>query len=107
MEQRENIISLIFNAIDEVNQLLPSERRLDKTPETVLSNKSSQGALDSLGMVNFIIALEQLIDEKLGVSLSLADDLIISEEHNPFQTVGILADNINTLLKENKMARNL
>ena len=103
MEQHENIISLIFRAIDEVNQFLPSERRLEKASETVLSNKSGQGALDSLGMVNFIVALEQLIDEEMGVSLSLADDLIISEEHNPFQTVGILADNISALLKENKM----
>lgn len=103
MEQHEKIISLIFRAIDEVNEFLPPESRLEKTSETVLSDKFAQGALDSLGMVNFIIALEQLIDQEMGVSLSLADDLIISEQHNPFQTVGILADNISVLFKNNKM----
>ena len=40
-------------------------------------------------MVNFIIALEQVIREETQVSLSLADDLTISQEHNPFETVGI------------------
>ena len=102
MDRDDRIISIIFRAIDEVNQLLPSDKRLEKASETVLSSKFAQGSLDSLGMVNFIIALEQLIEEELGVSVSLADDLIISEEHNPFQTVGMLADNISALLKENK-----
>ena len=99
MDQYDNIISIIFRAIDEVNQLLPTERRLEKSCETVLSNKFAQGVLDSLGMVNFIIALEQLIDQEKGVSVSLADDLIISQQHNPFQNVRILAENIEPLLK--------
>ena len=97
-ERSEAIIDLIFRAIDEVNQLLPSDRCLEKTLETILSNKSEQGSLDSLGMVNFIVALEQLINEEMGVSVSLADDLIISEEHNPFQTVSILSDHLDRLL---------
>ena len=102
-EQSEKMMPLIFRAIDEVNQLLPSARRLAKTADTILSEKSEQGSLDSLGMVNFIVALEQIIEEEMQVSLSLADDLVISEEQNPFQSVGVLADNINALLTE-KMA---
>lgn len=101
-ERSKAIMELIFRAIDEVNQLLPSERRLGKTHATILSNKSEQGSLDSLGMVNFIVALEQLINEEMGVSVSLADDLIISEEHNPFHTVSILADNIDGLLMDHQ-----
>ncbi len=100
--QQEAIMHLIFRAIDQVNELLPEERYLEKTPETVLSNKSEQSSLDSLGMVNFIVALEQLINEEMGVSVSLADDLIISGEQNPFQTVSILADNIDKLLMNNR-----
>lgn len=102
-DRLEAITHLIFNAIDQVNELLPSERCLEKTPETILSNKSEQSSLDSLGMVNFIVALEQLISEEMGVSVSLADDLIISEEQNPFQTVSILADNIDKLLMSNQV----
>ena len=98
--QSEEIMYLIFRTIDEVNQLLPPERRLEKTADTVLSDKSTEGSLDSLGMVNFIIALEQIIEEETQVSLSLADDLVISEEDNPFQTVGVLADNISAILRK-------
>ena len=94
---------LIFRAIDQVNELLPEERCLEKTTETVLSNKSEQSSLDSLGMVNFIVALEQLINEEMGVTVSFADDLVISEEQNPFQTVSILADNIDKLLMNNQV----
>jgi acyl carrier protein len=102
MINREEIIQLIFRAIDEVNQLLPPERRLQKTHETILSDRFEMGGLDSLGMVNFIIALEQVIREETQVSLSLADDLTISQEHNPFETVAALADDINLFLKRHQ-----
>ena len=101
MEQREKLIYLIYRAIDEVNQLLPSERHLEKTLETILLNNSFQGSLDSLGMVNFIVALEQLIQEELGISVSVADDLIISKTQNPFESVAVLADNLDILLRTN------
>lgn len=98
-DRLETIIDLIFRAIDRVNELLPPERCLEKTPETVLSNKAEQSSLDSLGMVNFIVALEQLIGEEMGISVSLADDLIVSEHDNPFQTVSTLAENIDRILE--------
>ncbi len=101
-DRLETITNLIFCAIDQVNELLPSDRCLEKTPETVLSNRAEQNSLDSLGMVNFIVALEQLISEELGVSVSLADDLVISEHDNPFRTVATLAENIGKLLEDRR-----
>ena len=41
---------------------------------------------------------KQAAEEELGASLSLADDLVITEENNPFRTVAVLAENINPLL---------
>ena len=41
---------------------------------------------------------EEEISKELGVTLMLADDLIITSENNPFQSAEILSDNICDLL---------
>ena len=93
------ITELIYSAIDHLNQFLPTERRLKKNPEELLWDEESGGNLDSLGMVTFIVALEQEIEKELGVSVMLVDDLLISEENNPFESVDVLSHNISRLLE--------
>ena len=97
------VINLVFNAIDEVNQMMPREDQLTKTLDTVLSDQSKMEGFDSLGMVNFIIALEQIIAEEKQVTVSLADDLIITEEHNPFKTAAVLAEHLEQILERNSI----
>lgn len=97
-------IEFVFKAIDEVNQMMPREDHLAKTPDTVLSDQSKKEGFDSLGMVNFIIALEQIIAQERQVTISLVDDLIISEEHNPFKNAAVLAENLEKILEKNSIA---
>ena len=52
---REEITQIIFSAIDEVNLMLPKDRRLEKSFQTTLSGDSA--ALDSLGLINLIVDL--------------------------------------------------
>ena len=54
MIKNERIIQAIFSAINEVNHLMPDEKQLEKSVNTALSGTSSE--LDSLGLVNLIIA---------------------------------------------------
>ena len=98
MADKNKVIEVIYKAIDEVNNLLPADRRLDKRMDVVLSDKSRGGALDSMGMVNLVIALEQFIEEEFGKVILLASDLVISEENNPFETVDVLAENLSGIL---------
>ena len=100
MDQKQHVINLIYKAMDDINRFLPAEKRLKKKVDTILWNEETGGNLDSLGMVNFIVVLEQGISKELGVSLMLADDLIITTGSNPFQSVDILSNNICILLKE-------
>ena len=54
MSNRERIIRLIYEAIDEFNLQHPPEERLEKSAESVLFGPS--GRLDSLGLVDLILA---------------------------------------------------
>ena len=56
--------------------------------------------MDSLGLVNLIIAIEQRLTEDLGVSVSLADRGLIFRKNGPLRTVATLADYIYDILKK-------
>jgi len=98
MSNRESIIRLIYEAIDEFNLQHPPEERLEKSAESVLFGPS--GRLDSLGLVDLILATEQKITEDLDVAVTLADEKAMSQKTSPFRTVGSLADYIGLLLGE-------
>ena len=97
---RQDILRLIFATMDEINETLPAERQLAKASETHLLGK--EGKLDSLGLVNFIIVLEQHIAEELKVAITLADEKALSRTKSPFRTVANLTDYILELLEETR-----
>lgn len=99
MTNQEKIVKIIFSAVDETNLLLPNNGQLTKSTKTPLFGDLSK--LDSLGLVSFIMATEQKIEEELGVSITLADERAMSQKNSPFRTVGTLADYIYLLLKRN------
>ncbi|MBI5375233.1 MAG: acyl carrier protein [Candidatus Schekmanbacteria bacterium] len=98
MVNKEKIIETIFNVIDEINLEFPEDNRLEKSVDTVLFGKS--GKLDSLGLVNFIVATEQHIEENFNVLISLTDEKAMSQKNSPFKTIGTLADYIALLINE-------
>lgn len=97
MINNEKVIQAIFDAIDEINEQYPEEQRLTKSADTVLFGES--GKLDSLGLVNLVVATEQRLEEIFDVSLTLADEKAMSQKNSPFRTVGTLAEYISKLLE--------
>lgn len=95
---KQSILRLIFTTIDEINETLPDDRQLEKSGETQLLGR--QGKLDSLGLVSFIILLEQHIAEEFKKPITIADDKAISRTKSPFRTVESLADYVLELLEE-------
>jgi len=85
----EQVLQVVYRAIDEINPGLPAERRLKKSACTALFGHA--GALDSLGRVNLIVAVEQAVEDELGASVTLADEKAMSQSTSPFRTVGTLA----------------
>lgn len=59
------------------------------TPDTLLFGRN--GILDSIGLVTFVIAVEQEIEERLGATVALTDEKAFSQKHSPFRTIAALA----------------
>ena len=95
---KQRITEVIYLAIDEVNEGLPAEHKLTKTPATVLFG--SDGSLDSLGLVNLITVTEQRVEDAFGKTITLADERALSAEESPFKTVSTLTDYIAAILGE-------
>lgn len=91
---------LIYKTINEINSHLPEEQQLEKSLETVIYGKESK--LDSLGLINLIVAIEQNIEDEFNISLTLADERAMSQKQSPFSTVETLADYIEMRIKESK-----
>ncbi len=98
MREQNDIIQILYAAIDDLNLQLPPEQRLEKSTGTVLFGEG--GRLDSLGLVSFIVAAEQKLTEMADISLTLADEKAMSRRNSPFRTVGSLAEYIGERLAE-------
>ena len=86
---RDQALQIVYDAIDLVNPQLPPARRLMKTPQTVIVGPSGQ--LDSLGIINFLLAIEERASDATGVPVQLLDDTALIAEHERFRTVDALA----------------
>jgi len=92
------IAQILFDVIDELNQLRPTHEHLKKDLEAPLSGDS--GRLDSAGLINLIVVTEQMLAAELGRPIVLTDDRTLSQVDQVFQTLGTLADYIHLRLNE-------
>lgn len=99
IELRETVLAAIYEAIDELNQTLPNNQQLVADPNTQLFGQN--GRLDSLGLVNFITEVEQVVEDRLDTTITLADEKALSQKRSPFQSVDTLATYVLSLLKVN------
>ena len=93
---KEKILQLIYEAIDVLNTQLPKEEYIEKHDGTALFGSGSK--LDSLGLINLIVAVEQNIEDEFDITITLADERAMSQKHSPFRTVRSLVDYIETLI---------
>jgi acyl carrier protein len=98
MNDPENIVAAIYRAVDWINGELPPDRQLIKAPETRLLG--SESVLDSMHLVNLIIAIEQEVEDAFGVALTLADERALSMKASPFRSIQSLADYIALLIRD-------
>ena len=95
---KDLIIKNIYKSIEEIIESMDVKISLEKGIETTLFGNT--GKLNSLGLINLIVSVEQNIEDEFDVILSLANDRALSQKHSPFRTVGSLADYIEMLLEE-------
>jgi len=93
-----DIIVLIFEAIDEFNAEQDESKRLKKSPATAIFGRGT--VLDSLDVVNLIVTIEGKLADGHEIFLTLANEKAMSRKVSPFRTVESLAAYIEELLQE-------
>lgn len=93
--RKDEALDIVYSAIDVVNRQLPRARRLAKAPDTIVVGPS--GILDSLGIVNLILAIEERASDALGRPLQLLGDTSFVDTDGPFRTIGAIADHLESL----------
>jgi hypothetical protein len=86
MERNDAVTQLVYAAIDEVNSTLSPEQALKKSPDTVIIGVT--GSLDSVGVVNFVIAVEDGIERKFRETINLMDAMIAANTEWTVAAVG-------------------
>ena len=92
----KKVIETILETIKEYNDGLSKDMQISTDLDSSLYGRSS--SLDSMGLVSFIVGLEQNIEDKFNQSISLADEKAMSQKSSPYQNINSLADYILKLL---------
>jgi acyl carrier protein len=98
MADPEQIRAIVLEAIDDLNATLPPDEQVEKEPNSPLMGA---GKLDSLGVVDLMMILEQKLADQLDARVSLA--LTSSEgAGTPFASVGSLVSHVTALVNESR-----
>jgi acyl carrier protein len=96
--RREEVLRIVFDALESLNQELDESARVTVGPTTPLFGPDAQ--LDSLSLVSVIVDVETALTLRWDAPISLTDDRAMSREISPFDDVGTLTDYILELLRE-------
>jgi acyl carrier protein len=98
--QRAEVLELVITSLSSAlaeNGHVSTEPLTESTP---LIGRSS--ALDSLGLVQLLVEVEQRLEQEQDLSITVADDRAMSQRNSPFRTVGTLTDYVWMLLEEQR-----
>lgn len=91
------LTEILYPAVDEAKESIESAAELSRAPDAVLFG---EGGLDSLGLVRFIVMVEERVEDATQVSLRLASEKTMSLRSSPFRTLATLAEHIRQSLKD-------
>lgn len=88
--ERQNILDVIYRAIDEVNRQMPIDVKVIKDPFTKLVGED--GILDSLGVITLLVSIEEGLQSELGVQLALLDEDALANPTGPYRSIDSLVN---------------
>jgi hypothetical protein len=94
---REKLLRLILNLLE--RHFEESNETIDLKDGELTKLFGGDGVLDSLGLVGFIVEVEEALEDELGISILLADEKALSRRTSPFSRVSYLVDYILEILK--------
>lgn len=97
--EREKIVDLVVDALNTYFAEIDQQIDLSDGEQTKLFG--GDGALDSLGLVSFIVSVEEAIEDKFNISIVLADEKAMSRRTSPFARINALVDYIFEVINTN------
>ena len=95
---RENIINLLLSTLEvhfnEINE------PIDLSERENIKLFGGDGLLDSIGLVSFVVEVEESLEDEFNVSVILADEKAMSRRTSPFARISYLADYILEVVNE-------
>lgn len=86
----DTALSAVQAAVREINLSLPDDKQLSDDPDATLFGDGS--GLDSMGLVNVVMAAEQHISDETGEDIVLASEAAMSRKRSPYRSVRALAE---------------
>jgi acyl carrier protein len=93
---RAAILGAVLEAIRDANAVLPPDALLEVSADATLLEAS--GGLDSLGLVQLLVAVETRCRSAVGRAVILTDAIVAPPERSPFRTVRTLVAHIEEQL---------
>jgi len=94
----QKVLKCVYAALDEVNEDRLDLPPLEKSPDTRFHG--GDGALDSLGLIYFLVAVEEGVEREYGVEIALSEGESLSEAPSSFGTVQGLVEHVEAALDE-------
>jgi acyl carrier protein len=94
---RDELVNLILNLLQK--HFEESNERIDLKEGEMTKLFGGDGVLNSLGLVSFIVSVEEALEDEFGISILLADEKAMSRRTSPFSRVSNLVDYILELIK--------
>jgi hypothetical protein len=91
LSNRESVVCFLLQEVSAISGV-PASNLSESTP--LLGGKT---ALNSRGLVELLVALEEFSEEKLHVQFDWTSDSAMSTNRSIYRTVGSLADHITSL----------
>jgi acyl carrier protein len=97
---REEINQVVLNTFKQV--IRDNEKSMEREPDETTPIMGADSPFDSVDLVTFIVALEQVLEDDWNISVILADDRAMSQEVSPFKSIGSISNYIEKLVNENE-----
>lgn len=97
------IADIILAVLREVKEQMGKGGRFEVSLKTRLYGRGSD--LDSMGLVQLVVDVEEKVGERYGVAITLTDEKALSQEHSPFRTAESLADYVTQQLLQKETSR--
>jgi acyl carrier protein len=97
--EREKIVDLVFKTLNSF--FIEYDLTVDLSDGEQTKLFGGDGVLDSLGLVSFIVSVEEAIEDEFNISIVLADEKAMSRRTSPFARINALVDYIFEVINTN------